>query len=204
MQDGRTVQKGDGEMMKRIMIFAIIALMLIPCVSLADGEPEVITISIIPTPTPEPAPTPTPDVRPMVIEEHELDEDDVEAVARLLWSSPLRDKTQKAALAWLACNRADASVSGDTISSNINTSEFSFYDRKAHLSDENKEIASLVLNQWLSEKDGCKAGRLIPKKALYLDFTGYNNRELVLLAERGGEPMGWPIKDAYDYKGGAQ
>lgn len=192
--------------MKRIIIFAAISMLLIPSMSIAEEtpEPEVITLQIVATPTPAPAPTPTPDTRTFLIEEHDLEVEDVEAIARLLWSSPLRDKRQKAALAWIVCNRADASTSGDTVTSNINTSEFLFYDRKAHLSEENVALATLVLNQWKSEKDGYKVGRLIPKRALFINFEGEKNRALVIYSERGGEPMEWPIDGAYDYKGGAQ
>lgn len=61
-----------------------------------------------------------------------------------------------------------------------------------------------MLNQWTSEKDGDKVGRLISKKALFINFEGENNRTLVIYSERGGEPMEWPLDGAYDYKGGTQ
>lgn len=134
------------------------------------------------------------------ITEHALNDADVEIVARLLWSSPLRNKTSKAALAWVVCNRVDSDDFPATIAGNVTVTEFTFYDKRAHISEENTAIARLVLNQWLSERDGKNAGRLVPKTGLFIQFTGDGNRNINILDERGGSTVYYPVFGAYDYE----
>ena len=160
-----------------------------------------------PTPTPTPTPavewiyleaapvvTPTPPPPPPVeIREYAHDEADVETLARLLWSSPLRGEEQKTALLWVVLNRVDdqSGKFGDSIAEVVTKSEFSFYDRKAHLSEENMEIAKDVLDAWMSRKAGCYIGRHVPANGLYIRFIGESNREIEITAEPGGEALVW-------------
>lgn len=184
--------------MKR-MTFVLACLALLPTVfalrpaAQADWpEPtpavEWIYLEALPTSTPTPPPPP-----PVVIREYAHDEADVETLARLLWSSPLRGEEQKTALLWVVLNRVDdqSGLFADSIRGAVTKSEFSFYDDGAHLSEKNMEIAREVLNAWKSRKDGCYIGKHVPANGLYIRFTGENNRDIEVTAERGGEALVW-------------
>ena len=137
-------------------------------------------------------PTPPPPL-PVEIREYNHNSADVETLARLLWSSPLRDEDAKETLLWVVLNRVDdqSGLFGDSISEVVTKSEFGFFDRKAHLSETNMEIAKDVLDAWMSRKAGCYIGRHVPANGLYIRFTGENNRSIEVTAERGGEALVW-------------
>lgn len=169
-----------------------------------DETPTLVIFEVKPTPTTVPIPAPPKEKEEIVIVEHELNENDVKRVARLLWMSPLRDRTAKAALAWVVCNRVDHPDFPSTIKENITTSEFSYFDSHAHISDENLEIAKLVLNQWLSERDGYNAGRLVPEDGLYIRYTGTDNRSIEILDSKPApdhdpKAVYYPMSGAYEY-----
>ena len=113
--------------------------------------------------------------------EHKLDEADVKLLARLLWSSPLRDERQKKALAWVVCNRIGVSPYGENLSAVINKTEFTFLDRKAHVSEENKRIATEVLNAYYSIKDGLNIRRPFGSNGVAIQFCGDRNRYIKVL-----------------------
>lgn len=174
--------------------------------------PEVVVIMVAQTPTPmiELTPSPTSDPSEVCIRAYELNETDVEWLARLTFLSPLADPMYKASLIWLVLNRVDSSDFPNTVqlvisqgSRNGSGGEFGFWDEDKIIKPENlaanKELARLVLNQWLSEKAGHNAGRPIPKEALFIRFTGEKNRNLELLSERGGNALYYPIRGAYEY-----
>lgn len=163
-----------------------------------EATAQVVVVQIVPTPPPAPAPTREP--QEIEITEHAINEADVEIIARLLWSSPLRRKTSKAALAWVVCNRVDSDTFPSTIAEVVTKTEFAFYDKRAHLSEENLQIASLVMNQWLSERDGLNAGRLVPANGLFIRFCGEDNRSMDILDARGGTTVYYPAFGAYDYE----
>ena len=163
-----------------------------------EATPIVVYIAMEPTPEPPAAATQEP--KQITITEHDIPAADIETIARLLWMSPLRNKTAKAALAWVVMNRVSSSDFPDTIAENVTLQEFAFYDKRAHLSDENMELARLVINQWMSENDGNHAGRPIPKTALFIRFTGDKNRTLEVMKERGGSAITYPIDWAYNYE----
>lgn len=105
---------------------------------------------------------------------------------------------------WLVLNRVDSRDFPNTIRQVIaQNGEFGFWSEDKFIKPEslavNRELARLVMNQWLSEKDGLASGRLVPKEALFLRFTGENNRNIELLPNRWGDPLYWPIRDAYEY-----
>jgi len=162
--------------------------------ALAEDEPkptpavEWIFLEAIPTATPTPPPPP-----PVEIREHVHNELEVETLARLLWSSPLRGEEQKTALLWVVLNRVDdqSGLFADSILEAVSVSEFSFYDDDAHLSEANLTIARDVLDAWKSRKEGCWIGRHVPANGLYIRFTGENNRNIEVTAERGGEALVW-------------
>lgn len=144
-----------------------------------DGKiPEVVELTIVKTEEPEALPDP----RPVEVKSYPLEEKTVEKLARLLWSSPLRDEYQKKCLVWVVMNRAAYDDPfKDTISANINTHEFSFFDSHAHRSEENLRIVRQAMNEWYSRREGNNVGCVVPVNAYYIRFTGPENRELQLL-----------------------
>lgn len=181
--------------MKRLIVMTAVTACMIGTVARAETptptptpEVEWIYLEAMPTPTPTPPP-PT----PVEIREYDHDSADVETLARLLWSSPLRGEEQKTALLWVVLNRVDdqSGKFGDSISTVVTKTEFSFFDKRAHLSDENLSIARDVLNAWKSRKEGCYIGRHVPANGLYIRFTGESNREIEITAEPGGNALVW-------------
>ena len=138
---------------------------------------------------------PVPDPRPVVVKEHDLDPDDVEILARLLWSSPLRYEGYKKGLVWTVMNRAAyGEPFGSSIKECVNKHEFTFYDSHAHRSEENLRIVRQAMNEWLSAKDGYNPGTVIPRFAYYIQFYGENNRR-VRLMDINRDIIDWdPIK----------
>ena len=125
---------------------------------------------------------PVPDPRPVVVKEHDLDPDDVEILARLLWSSPLRYEGYKKGLVWTVMNRAAyGEPFGTSIQDCINVHEFAFFDSHAHRSEENLRIVREAMNEWYSREEGNNPGTVIPRFAYYIRFTGTDNRQLQLL-----------------------
>ena len=147
----------------------------------AHGEgkiPEVVELHVVQTEQPEALPDP----RPVLVTEHDISDKDVEKLARLLWSSPLRDETEKKKLVYVVMNRAAyGEPFADTISGCINIREFSFFDAHAHRSEENKRIVREAMNEWLSRKEGNNVGHIVPINAYYVRFVGAENREIQLL-----------------------
>ena len=159
-----------------ITLAAIVCLSITPAVMAEESE----VIDLIPVKVEEPEALPDP--RPVEIKSHELDPDDVEKLARLLWSSPLRDEESKKQLCYVVMNRAEhGEPFGDTVQSCINVREFSFFDSHAHRSETNLRIAREAMNEWLSRKEGCNVGKVIPINAFYIQWTGENNRHIRLL-----------------------
>lgn len=171
--------------MKRLFI-AVLALLLISVsgTSLAE-DPEVIDLVPVKAEVPEAIPVPV-DTRDIEIRSHEIDKKDVEVLARLLWSSPLRDEKYKKALCWIVFNRIDdnSGLFGDSIRECVNQHEFSFYDAHAHRSEANLNLARECINAWLSEKEGCNVGSHIGRKNVYIRFSGDSNREIEVSMDR--------------------
>jgi hypothetical protein len=151
----------------------------------ADSEP--IDLIPIPTATPEPIPDP----RPIVVRDHDIDEKDVELIARLLWSSPLQFADYKRGLVFVVMNRAlYGAPFGSSIKEVINKHEFTFFDKRAHISTDNKFIAREAMNTWLTRKEGENVGEQIPLNAYYIRFFGTDNRRLQLL-DIDKNPLDW-------------
>lgn len=194
--------------MKAFLIFASVAAALILAANgkaMRDARAIEAAAPVV-TPTPSPVPTAqvvffdvvaTPTPRPVYrvsesIPEYELNARDVDRIAQLLWSSPLRSESEKAKLVWLCLNRVDAGFPfGSCISEVVNDTEFSFFDRHAKISDKNRRIVRGVMQRWLAEKDGYGIGRRPPKNALYVRFCGEYNRKVALTAEKGGKTIDW-------------
>ena len=178
--------------MKNFLIIAVACLliciaMLILFVSgtaLAE-ESEVIDLIPVKAEVPEAIPAPV-DTRAVEIRSHEIDKEDVEVLARLLWSSPLREEKYKKALCWIVFNRIDnnSGLFGDSIKECVNRHEFAFYDPHAHRSDANLKLARECINAWLSEKEGCNVGSHIGRLNLYIRFSGHDNRAIEVSIDR--------------------
>ena len=159
-----------------VLCFALIALLLI-----ADRYF---------TEEPEPIPEPERDwgglkVQQMVAEpepstepkyEMYFTEDDVKAVAKMLWGEArgcTRDNQIKCA--WVVCNRVDDARFPNTIQGVLSqSSQFHGYDPTYPVTDELYSIAFDVLTRWSYEKQGIPVRRELPQSFLW--FTG-NGRE---------------------------
>lgn len=113
---------------------------------------------------------------------HDLPKEEVELLAKLLWSSPLRDERQKKALCWVALNRIGVYPYGDSLTEVINRTEFTFYDRKAHISEVNERIATEALNAYYSiVKDHLNVQRPFSAGGVAIRFCGERNRYIKVL-----------------------
>ena len=163
--------------MKKIAIICGALIVSGLCVSstLAESEP----IDLRPVSWTAPAER---NPEPAVVTDHELNEKDVEKLARLLWSSPLRDECYKKELVWVVMNRAaHGAPFGESIQECITMHEFSFYQPKAHKSEENLRIVREAMNQWLSKAEGNYPGAVIRPDAFYISFFGENNKRMHIL-----------------------
>ena len=137
----------------------------------ASPEPQVYYFQMVEAARPDPTTIPVLAWDEPV--EHRLNEEDVKLLAKLLWSSPLREERQKKALAWVAVNRIGVYPFGSTLQSVITKSEFTFYDRKAHVSEENVRIATEVLNAYYSiMKDHLNIKRPFSAAGVKVQFLG--------------------------------
>ena len=160
-------------------LIALSALMVIGMATVAHAD-EVPVIDLVPVKQTESAAVPDP--RPVIVVNHSLNDRDVEKMARLLWSSPLRSEEEKKNLVWVVMNRAAyGDPFGNSIQDCINVHEFSFFDAHAHRSEENLRIVRESMNEWLSRADGYNPGVVIPRCAFYIRFTGEQNRHMELL-----------------------
>lgn len=176
-----------------IAALAVLSLIASP-VSMADEEEvtedgvQIVEIRMVQKELPPPPPEPPIETKSFVHEQ-----EDIETMARLLWSSPLRADEAKKTLLWVVMNRVSDQTDtfGDSIETVVTKSEFSFYDRHAHLSETNLRIAQEVLDEWMSEEYGYYVGRHVPANGVYIRFIGENNRGIEVTAERGGEALAW-------------
>lgn len=176
--------------MKHLKILALLTILTIPAVALAEEGTQVVEFTLAPTP----APTPPAFVYEFKeeITDHVLDEAEVEMLAKLLWSSPLEHEDYKRQLLWVVFNRVEDErygLFGRTIDQVIIPEEFAFYDKNAHISEANERIAREELNRWLSSLDGGYVNRPIPRNGLYIRFVGLNNRRMEVTALPGGEAL---------------
>ena len=140
--------------------------------ALADGtrEPETVFLGLVPSSQEEAAPAPS--SRPW---RPDVDEEDAELLARLLWSSPLTNEDDKRRLCWLVFNRIDdeGPLFGLTVSDVVIRREFTFLDYKAHLSETNLRIAREELSRWTASLMGITVERPLPEGYVYTAFDGH-------------------------------
>ena len=120
---------------------------------------------------PEQSEAPEPSETPVYYEMY-FTEDDVNAVAKLLWGEArgcIRDNQIKCA--WIVCNRVDDERFPDTIQGVLEQPhQFHGYDPTYPVTDELYSIAFDVLTRWSYEKQGIPVRRELPNT--YLWFTG--------------------------------
>ena len=153
----------------------IILLGLLLCIVYAratwDGEalPAPATVETAEAPEQSEAPVQT---EPPVYYEMYFTEDDVAAMAKMLWGEArgcTRDNQIKCA--WVVCNRVDDNRFPDTIQSVLEQpSQFHGYDPTYPVTSELYDVAFDVLTRWSYEKQGVPGRRELP--STYLWFTG--------------------------------
>ena len=153
----------------------IILLGLLLCIVYAratwDGEalPAPATVETAEAPEQSEAPVQT---EPPVYYEMYFTEDDVAAMAKMLWGEArgcTRDNQIKCA--WVVCNRVDDNRFPDTIQSVLEQpSQFHGYDPTYPVTSELYDVAFDVLTRWSYEKQGVPVRRELP--STYLWFTG--------------------------------
>lgn len=113
-----------------------------------------------------PEPEPEPEYKMM------YNEDDVIAVAKMLWGEArgcTRDNQIKCV--WIVLNRVDDARFPDTIHSVLSQpSQFHGYSERFPVTDDLYNVAFDVLTRWSLEKQGVEVSRELPKS--YLWFTG--------------------------------
>ena len=165
----------------------IILLVLLLCIvyaraaweggALPSSAPKVTTEETVEPEQPE-APEQT---EPPVYYEMYFTEDDVAAMAKMLWGEArgcTRDNQIKCA--WVVVNRVDDERFPDTIQGVLEQpSQFHGYDPSYPVTDELYSVAFDVLTRWSYEKQGIPVRRELPKSFLW--FTG-NGRENIFRA----------------------
>lgn len=164
-------------MKTRYILIALLCFALIAILLIAD---RCFTVE------PEPIPEPERDwgglkVQQMVAEpepsaepEMYFSEDDVVAVAKMLWGEARGCTRDNQAMAvWCVLNRVDDSRFPDTIQGALSQpSQFYGYSPNFPVTDELYAVALDVLTRWSLEKQGVTVERELPNT--YLWFTGYN------------------------------
>lgn len=146
-----------------------------------DREPETVWMGLA-VARPETAPAPAPS-GPLEVE---ISDADAEILARLLWSSPLENETDKRRLCWLVFNRIDDErfgLFGSTVDTVVIRREFGWYDKKAHISDTNLRLAREELRRWRLYLIGAVKERLLPAEYVFASFEG---RHIYFYSEIGG------------------
>ena len=162
------------------MRYALIALLCFALIALLLMANRLFTVE------PEPIPEPERDwgglkVQQVVVEpepsaapEMYFSEDDVVAMAKMLWGEArgcALDNQQKAV--WCVLNRVDDPRFPDTIQGVLSQpSQFHGYSPSFPVTDELYAVALDVLTRWSMEKQGVTVERELPNT--YLWFTGYN------------------------------
>lgn len=134
-------------------------------VELPKETPEV-------TPTPVPAPEPTPTIIWYYTEE------DVITMAKVMYREArgVGSITQIACVGWVACNRVDAGMFGDTITEVLTAPDQFAWIPSTPVEEWLVEIAEDVLQKWSIEKStGEYCGRVLPAEYLYFHGDGKVN-----------------------------
>ena len=167
-------------MKTRYIIITLVCFSLIALLLIADRY-----FTVEPEPIPEPerdwgglraqqmVAVPEPSAEP----EMYFTEDDVIAVAKMLWGEARGcelDNQQKAV--WCVLNRVDDSRFPDTIQGVLSQpSQFHGYSPDFPVWDELKDVALDVLTRWSMEKQGADVARELDKNAVFFTGDGIQN-----------------------------
>ena len=114
---------------------------------------------------------------PPVYYEMYFTEEDVAAVAKMLWGEArgcTRDNQIKCA--WIVCNRVDDARFPDTIQGVLSQPhQFHGYSESFPVTDELYNVAFDVLTRWSYEKQGIPVRRELPKSFLWFTGNGQEN-----------------------------
>lgn len=135
-------------------------------------ETPTATPTPVPTPTPEPTPEPTPTITWYYTEE------DVITMAKVMYREArgVGSITQIACIGWVACNRVDAGIFGDTITEVLTAPDQFAWIPNTPVEEWLVEIAEDVLQKWSIEKStGEYCGRVLPAEYLYFHGDGKVN-----------------------------
>ena len=136
-------------MRKGLLAVGVLVGVMLWSTALADQE----VIDLVPVQQEIPAAEKAPgDPRPVEIREHDLNQKDVERIARLIWGSPARRKESKVLLVWCVMNRVhdQSGIFGSTVEEVVTKSEFGWFSIHDHRSEENLQLVRDTMNQWLT------------------------------------------------------
>ena len=158
-----------------VILLALLLCIVYARATWAEQPSPTSTVSAEETAEPEQPEAPV-QTEPPVYYEMYFTEDDVAAMAKMLWGEArgcTRDNQIKCA--WVVVNRVDDERFPDTIQGVLEQpSQFHGYDPSYPVTDELYSVAFDVLTRWSYEKQGIPVRRELPKSFLW--FTG-NGRE---------------------------
>lgn len=160
---------------KLIIAFTVVLVMIFSVITVGASTygANVITKSVIHT-------TEEKDEPPVMLVFY-YDNEDIINMAKLLYREcgGVKNVTEQACVAWIACNWADAENDNDyvgMISESIKSAGRFAYSRKAPVTDHLYSLAADVLFRWNLEKNGYQVvGRVIPSDYLYFGGDGRHN-----------------------------
>ena len=161
-----------------LVCFVLLALLLCIVYARATWEEKPVTApATAEAPAaPEQTESPEPSEAPVYYEMY-FTEDDVAAVAKMLWGEArgcTRDNQIKCA--WVVCNRVDDERFPDTIQGVLEQpSQFHGYDPSYPVTSELYDVAFDVLTRWSYEKQGVPVRRELPSSFLWFTGNGVEN-----------------------------
>ena len=166
------------EIITALVCIALLAVLLCIVYARAAWEEKPVTAPAVTEETVEPeqpeAPEPS---EPPVYYEMYFTEDDVAAMAKMLWGEArgcTRDNQIKCA--WVVCNRVDDDRFPNTIQGVLTQpSQFHGYDPTYPVTSELYDVAFDVLTRWSYEKQGIPVRRELPESFLWFTGNGSEN-----------------------------
>ena len=131
--------------------------------------------------------------------EYELDQDEVNALARTVWGEArgVGSKAEQAAVIWCILNRVDARYADSIIGVITAPGQFAGYSIYYPVTDEFEELARDVLIRWYREKDGeIDVGRTLPQGYYY--FNGSGGHNWFRQEFRSSTYWDWSLPNPYD------
>ena len=133
------------------------------------------------------------------VTEPNLNADDVEMLAKLVWGEARGCSiTEQAAVIWTALNRVDSEEPyfPDTIEAVVTQPlQFIGYDPNHPVEPDKVELARDVLTRWLSGEEG----RVLPKEYVYFHGDGMRNHFRIEY-EHNGLYWDWSLDSPYEEK----